>query len=86
MAARAPKIIYVASALVVGLTILFGIILYATGQFSRSPPIGGPFKLTGNDGRPVSDETFNGKPYLAFFGYTIVRMSVRRRYSTCRRS
>jgi protein SCO1/2 len=32
--------------------------------------IGGPFRLTDQNGRPVTDEDFRGKPFLVFFGYT----------------
>ncbi|MBF0333196.1 MAG: SCO family protein [Alphaproteobacteria bacterium] len=34
------------------------------------PEIGGPFTLTGADGKPVSDAAFRGKLMLVFFGYT----------------
>lgn len=34
------------------------------------PEIGGPFTLTGPDGKPVSDAAFRGKLMLVFFGYT----------------
>jgi protein SCO1 len=71
MASRASQIFVVVGAFVAGLVIFLGVILFATGQFSGSGgAIGGPFKLTGNDGRPISNETFKGKPYLVFFGYT----------------
>jgi protein SCO1 len=32
--------------------------------------IGGPFKLEGADGRPVTDADMKGEPFLVFFGYT----------------
>ena len=31
---------------------------------------GGPFNLTGADGRPFSSSRLNGKPYAIFFGFT----------------
>jgi protein SCO1/2 len=71
MASRASQIFVVVGAFVAGLVIFLGVILFATGQLSGSGGVvGGPFKLTGNDGRPISDGTFKGKPYLIFFGYT----------------
>ncbi len=32
--------------------------------------IGGPFKLTDQHGRPVTDRSFHGKPALLYFGFT----------------
>ncbi len=32
-------------------------------------PIGGPFALTGHDGRPVTDADFRGKLMVIYFGY-----------------
>ena len=32
--------------------------------------IGGPFTLTADDGRTVTDADFKGHPFLVFFGYT----------------
>jgi protein SCO1/2 len=32
--------------------------------------IGGPFSLVDQDGKPVTDKTFAGQPYLVFFGFT----------------
>ncbi len=34
------------------------------------PPLGGPFKLTDQDGRVVTDADFRGKWVLLYFGYT----------------
>lgn len=72
MATRAAQILIVATAFVAGLVIFLGVILYATGQFGgpAGSAVGGPFKLTGGDGQPITNETFKGKPYLVFFGFT----------------
>lgn len=72
MATRVSHILVVVGAFVAGLVIFLGVILYATGQFGgpAGSAIGGPFKLTGVDGQPITDETFKGKPYLVFFGFT----------------
>ena len=32
--------------------------------------IGGPFTLTGSDGKPFSSASLAGKPYAIFFGFT----------------
>jgi protein SCO1/2 len=70
MATPTSKIFYAASALVVGVAVFVGVFLLATGQFSTAKTVGGPFKLIGDDGQPISDATFKGKPYLIYFGYT----------------
>ncbi|MEO7411477.1 MAG: SCO family protein [Sphingomicrobium sp.] len=64
--------------IVVGLAAIAGLAIAL-----RSPPsdqqiassnsmseIGGPFLLTGSDGKPFSSERLAGKPYALFFGFT----------------
>ncbi len=74
MNARTSHIMLVLSAFLAGLVIFLGIFLYATGQFQNGAPggsaIGGPFKLTDQDGKTVTDQSFKGEPLLVFFGYT----------------
>ena len=58
-----------------GLMVCLGAILLITGRAStpaalQAATIGGPFRLTDQDGRPISDEDFKGKPFLVFFGFT----------------
>jgi protein SCO1 len=36
---------------------------------SQAAAIGGPFRLTDQDGRIISDQDMKGKPFLVFFGY-----------------
>src|SRR5271163_1308783 len=53
----------------------FGVIL-AIFTLSRGgtgmpgPAIGGPFSMTAQDGRTISDSDLRGHPFLVFFGYT----------------
>ena len=72
MPRRASHILVVLTAFVAGLAVFLGVIFYATGQLSGSAPsaIGGPFKLTDQDGKPITDADLKGKPFLVFFGYT----------------
>jgi protein SCO1/2 len=70
---RTSQILVVVAAFVAGLVVFLGIFLYATGQFGGGPQpsaIGGPFQLTDQDGRQITEQTFKGKPYLVFFGFT----------------
>jgi protein SCO1/2 len=73
MTARTSHIVLVLSAFVGGLVIFLGVFLYATGQFGGGlgpSAIGGPFTLTGQDGKPLTAHNLKGKPLLVFFGYT----------------
>ena len=58
-----------AASLVVGLLVIF----WAMGGVSKvaqPAAIGGPFQLTDQHGKAVTDKTLKGKPTLIFFGYT----------------
>jgi protein SCO1/2 len=58
-----------AASLVAGLLILF----WAMGGVSKvaqPAAIGGPFQLTDQNGKAVTDKSLKGKPTLIFFGYT----------------
>ena len=58
-----------AARLVVGLLIMF----WAMGGVSKvaqPAAIGGPFQLTDQNGKAVTDKNLKGKPTLIFFGYT----------------
>jgi protein SCO1/2 len=75
MAIKTTRALIVLGAFVAGLVFCFGTVILVTGQTSSPirPPaaqIGGPFHLTDQNGRPVTDEDFRGKPFLVFFGYT----------------
>lgn len=40
------------------------------GTGMPGPAIGGPFAMTAQDGKPISDTDLRGHPFLVFFGYT----------------
>jgi protein SCO1/2 len=63
------------SAFAAGLVLCIGAILWLTGNspnaiVTQPSAVGGPFRLTDQDGQTVSDETLRGKPFLVFFGFT----------------
>lgn len=74
MNTRTSHVLLVLSAFCAGLVVFLGVFLYATGQFSGATlgasAVGGPFKLTDQNGQPITDTDFKGKPFLVFFGYT----------------
>ncbi|BBO01162.1 MULTISPECIES: SCO family protein [Bradyrhizobium] len=58
-----------AASLVIGLLIMF----WAMGGVSKvaqPAAVGGPFQLTDQNGKAVTDKSLKGKPTLIFFGYT----------------
>jgi len=72
---RAPRILLLAGAFLCGLVVvLAGIVQFAGRPSSAIGPgiasVGGPFKLEDQNGKPVTDEDFKGRPFLVFFGYT----------------
>ncbi len=73
MKSRTSHILLVLSAFVAGLVVFLGVFFVATGQFGGGPgpsAIGGPFTLTNQDGKTITDQDFKGRPLLVFFGYT----------------
>ena len=76
MTNRALRTLTVFGAFVAGLVLCLGVIwiardrVAATTGAPQAAAIGGPFRLTDQDGRIVTEEDFKGKPSLVFFGYT----------------
>ena len=66
MSTRTSHILLVFSSFLAGLVIFLGVILFTTQGPSA---IGGPFKLIDQDGKPITDQDFKGRPFLVFFGY-----------------
>ena len=64
--------------LLVGLAALAGLVIALMPKSADAPiassqsmiEIGGPFTLTGTDGKPFSSERLKGKPFALFFGFT----------------
>src|SRR3954463_14367213 len=58
-----------AASLVLGLLIVFWA-MGGVGKVAQPAAIGGPFQLTDQNGKTVTDKNLKGKPTLIFFGYT----------------
>ncbi len=71
---RTVRLLLVMSAFVVGLVLCFSVVLLVTGRgpapIAAPAAIGGPFKLTDQNGRTITDRDLKGRPFLVFFGFT----------------
>jgi protein SCO1/2 len=70
---RTSRLALALSAFMLGLVVFFGAIFLMGGRDGGVPTssaIGGPFTLTDQDGKTVTNSDFKGKPQLVFFGYT----------------
>src|SRR5579872_6166437 len=75
MTARQSRIALVSAAFVAGLGLCLGMIallggMSFSGRALAPVAIGGPFRLTDQNGRAVTDQDLKGKPFLVFFGFT----------------
>jgi len=71
----AARILLIVAAFLTGLVVCFGVILLVAGRSPGPLPqataaIGGPFELTDQNGRTVTDRDLKGRPFLVFFGFT----------------
>ena len=75
MKAATSRVLLVLSAFLAGLVVFFAVILIVTGRnpapvVSAAANIGGPFRLTDQDGKPITEQDLKGRPFLVFFGFT----------------
>lgn len=75
MTTRSAKIILISAAALAGLVLCVSLGLLASGLMSpsgapRTAAIGGPFRLTDQNGRMVTEQDLKGAPFLVFFGFT----------------
>jgi protein SCO1 len=73
MTNRHVRILLVLAAFLAGLAVSLGAVMIVTGYLSARPQaaaIGGPFRLTDQDGRTVTEQDLKGRPSLIFFGFT----------------
>ncbi len=72
---RPSRLLILFTAFAAGLAVCAVLVLVMAGRFGDAPAvqgatIGGPIQLIDHDGRPFSDQTLRGKPFLVFFGFT----------------
>jgi protein SCO1/2 len=75
MTNRHIRILMVFATFLAGLVLSVGVILIARNHMAepgspQAAAIGGPFRLTDQDGRIVTEEDLKGRPSLVFFGFT----------------
>ncbi|MHB8883664.1 MAG: SCO family protein [Methylovirgula sp.] len=66
---RLPLLIAVLAVALLGLGVIT-VMTRPSSQQAQPSSIGGPFTLTDDNGRAVTDADFKGHPFLVFFGYT----------------
>jgi len=71
---RTTRLLLIMSAFLAGLVLCFTVILLVSGRggapIATASAIGGPFKLTDQNGKTVTDRDLKGRPFLVFFGFT----------------
>ncbi|MEA2907780.1 MAG: hypothetical protein QOI12_5167 [Alphaproteobacteria bacterium] len=75
MTPRSNRVLLVSAAFLAGLVLCFCVVLLVSGRVAppslpQTAAIGGPFRLTDQDGRTVTEQDFKGRPFLVFFGFT----------------
>jgi protein SCO1/2 len=75
MNARTIRLLLVFAAFAVGLLLCFSVVLLVAGRGSAPiiagpAAVGGPFKLTDQNGKTITDGDLKGHPFLVFFGFT----------------
>jgi protein SCO1 len=75
MSARTTRVLLMSAAFLAGLVLCFGVIMLVSGRLSspvaqQIAAIGGPFKLTDQNGKEFTDQDLKGRPFLVFFGFT----------------
>ena len=74
MSTGAARVLVMLGAFVAGL-VLFGAVVFIVTGRSPAPvaltsTVGGPFSLTDQNAKPITDQDLKGHPFLVFFGFT----------------
>jgi protein SCO1 len=74
MKARTAQLLLMVAGFLAGVASIVLIIVLVTGRdpvpSAGAAAIGGPFALTDQNGRTVTDQDLRGRPFLVFFGFT----------------
>ena len=74
MTLRSSRVMLVLGAFLAGLVLCFAVVLLVSHRgpgpgAAQTAAIGGPFRLTDQNGRTVTDQDLKGHPFLVFFGF-----------------
>jgi protein SCO1/2 len=71
---RTARLLLVLGAFVAGLVLFSAVVFIVTGRapapIALPSAVGGPFRLTDHNSRPITDQDLKGRPFLVFFGFT----------------
>ena len=75
MSPRHTRVLLALAAFVAGLALCFAVVLLVNDRAlapsgAQTAAIGGPFSLTDQNGRTMTDQNLKGRPFLVFFGFT----------------
>lgn len=74
MMPRTTRIVIILAAFLGGLLVFTIALFLITGrpatQISTASAVGGPFQLTDQNGKTITDKDLKGRPFLIFFGFT----------------
>jgi protein SCO1/2 len=74
MKARAAQFLLIVAGFLAGVASIVLVIVLVSGRdpipSAGASAIGGPFSLTDQNGRTVTDQDLRGRPFLVFFGFT----------------
>lgn len=71
---RTARLLLVISAFLAGLVLCFTVVLLVADRgimpIAAPSTVGGPFRLTDQNGNTITDKDLKGRPFLVFFGFT----------------
>ena len=71
---RTTRLLLVIAAFLAGLVLCFSVVLLVSGRgtipLAAPSTVGGPFRLTDQNGKTITDQDLKGRPFLVFFGFT----------------
>jgi len=74
MSIRAAGVLVMLGAFVAGLVLFGAVVFIVTGRtpapVALTSTVGGPFSLTDQNDKPITDQDLKGHPFLVFFGFT----------------